>query len=423
MVPLVSVVLGLLCVATGGTSSPPPSVDWLQSLGHAYVVAMPNRQWHMEEVFAKLGVKGATFVDPVDRDSLDLDKMISAGRLAPVAQQKGGPLTKGDVATVLSHCKAMRMFLDSTPDDPARVEAQRAEVMILFEDDIDDTTLPPLPALQKQFRTAVFALGAPSQWDVYYLGRCWDHCWLDKAVRPGSLVRCHNPSCMHAVALTRRAAKAYLARTEQNIYAAADDVMTDLISGKGGLEPLRAFASTPSLFRQDNYKFGASTAGRDRPPFTVDCKADLRGRWFVTIFLCTVVVLLGVINVLGVRAGAASALGIPVGTMLGAAVGEISVAVGGTIGAAVGAAYGAAYGCPRAFWLLLAPILGCPSSLASVTDVKTSTVLQRQGSVARVIARAMVFIVVVPVWLSVWMASGGGDWGFALSIWYPGMKV
>ena len=345
-----------------------PSTDWLQSLGRAYVVSMPNRRWHMKEIFRQLGVEGATFVDPVDRDKLDLPALRREGRLLP-PDQLAAPLSAGDIATVLSHSKAMRMFLDAAPPSDGGGAGRGAlegwaggrgggggEVMLLFEDDIDDAGLPALPALQKQFREAVAALGTPREWDVLFLGRCWDHCWLDEVVRPGALVQCHNPSCMHAVALTRRAAEAYL--SVEKLYTPADDQLNDLI--RDGT--LRAYAVKPGLFRQDNFKFGKSTSSQHRPPTTRDCKHDLRGRCFVAIFTVVGLLLLLNLAVLGV-------------------------------------------GCPRVVWRVLAPLLGYGNyehvGLLGVT----------KGSpwrACRLVARAM-GLFVLPLWLSVWLAYGRGN--------------
>lgn len=348
-----------------------PAADWLQSLGRAYVVSMPNRRWHMKQIFRLIGVEGATFVDPVDRAKLDLDALRREGRLLP-PDQLAEPLSAGDVATVLSHSKAMRMFLDSTAPaaassafadkasgggsgGAARRSGTRGEVMLLFEDDIDEAGLPALPVLQKQFREAVAALGTPDDWDVLFLGRCWDHCWLDEVVRPGALVRCHNPSCMHAVALTRRAAEAYL--SVPALYAAADDQLNDLI--RDGT--LRAYAIKPGLFHQDNFKFGKSTSSQHRPPLTRDCKHDLRGRWFVAIFGVCALLLTLALN-LGVS-------------------------------------------CPRAVWRVMAPLLG----YADFDHVEL--IGGAKGSpwrASRLVLRTM-GLIVVPLWLSIWMAYGRGN--------------
>jgi hypothetical protein len=125
--------------------------------------------------------------------------------------------------------------------------------MLVFEDDIDwdiEIDLRPMAFVPESA--------------VVYLGRCWSHCWLDMPVSAG-LVRARRSSCMHAVSLSQRAARAYV---DLYPYAPADDMLQDLV--ESGV--VDAFAFKPGLFYQNQTMFESTSDHTRADPRTFDCR-------------------------------------------------------------------------------------------------------------------------------------------------------
>jgi GR25 family glycosyltransferase involved in LPS biosynthesis len=205
--------------------------DWIkQYFDKVYVIALPERLSYMTTF---INVK-ARFFPPYLAKDLNQENLIQRGVLSSECD-----LTRGQVACHLSHCGVLSEFLKD-PD---------ADTCLVFEDDViipDDTRVT-----QSYFKTLMGAL--PEDWDILYLGRCWDACTQDIPVSP-TLVKCFQPLCRHAIAFTRRGAERVLEMTLPIHTSPGDRMISALIE----TYQLNAYCAKPGIFVQDRVKFDSS---------------------------------------------------------------------------------------------------------------------------------------------------------------------
>ena len=91
----------------------------------------------------------------------------------------------------------------------------------------------------------------PANWDVFYMGRCFDRCYLDMPVAGAAdLVRCWRPKCFHAWALTKNAARIIYdeaMKPENFMRIPTDELVPNLIHA----HRLIAYCAEPGLIHQD----------------------------------------------------------------------------------------------------------------------------------------------------------------------------
>ena len=189
------------------------------------VIYMPSREQHIRRSLSTHGIR-ATFVPAVTPDQLD----------GSMIKKEWNTYNEHKVACHISHCKALRHFLESD-----------AETCLIFEDDIReafvaDTNHKRLHLLKEEL--------AEMRWDVIYLGKCWDTC---KAARKVSLqlYKSTRPLCRHAYAITRAGATSVLKHTLP-MWNNGDNMMRRL--NKDGR--LNALTLWPPMFFQNRRAHG-----------------------------------------------------------------------------------------------------------------------------------------------------------------------
>jgi GR25 family glycosyltransferase involved in LPS biosynthesis len=154
---------------------------------------------------------------------------------ATVAPEKLKEYTKGMVGCYLSHRALWAELLTQPP----------GSTMLIFEDDVqlptyNDANTPLVDQIE------AFMLEVPEDWDVVFLGRCWDWCLECKHITKG-IVQTKNALCLHAYALTQRAAHVLLGSNSPMNLAVDVDLVRLLRNQR-----IKGYAKTPQILQQDN---------------------------------------------------------------------------------------------------------------------------------------------------------------------------
>ena len=234
------------------------------------VIALPERRSHMQRFLQPMLRAPVHYIQPVMRDTLDLNTMRKQGVL-----HDRGRLGAGDVATALSHRRCVAWYMQGSNGGP----------LLTFEDDV--TVAPGYNT------SAVHALQAamerlPAQWDVFYAGVCWDSCW--RRVRVSEHVyQTSLPFCMHSIVYSR-----YGAAIAWNLLQVVDDTVDSMMADAISRGRLTAYVAEPSIFRQNNWLFN-TTAGKGSPhkrpqAFADDCRSDFRVWYGLGVLLSVAVI-------------------------------------------------------------------------------------------------------------------------------------
>lgn len=147
----------------------------------------------------------------------------------------GTKFTKGEVGCNLSH-RALWTELLAQPE---------GSTMLILEDDVElpihhDRSKPLVDQI------AEFMRDVPNDWDIVFLGRCWDVCTACKRINK-NMVQTKNALCTHAYALTQPAARLLLASNTPQTQV-VDHHIVSLLRKK----ELKAYAKSPKQLLLQN---------------------------------------------------------------------------------------------------------------------------------------------------------------------------
>ena len=198
-----------------------------------YVITLPERKSHMKSVMRSINVN-PTFFPAYLAKNLKQEELINRELIIPECN-----LSRGQVACHLSHCGVLGDFLKN----------KKAQSCLVFEDDISipDKSLATNEHFEKVLRDL------PEDWDVLYLGRCWDSCNQEIPVSP-YIVRCFQPLCRHAIAFSRKGAKKIIDYTLPMNTNPGDRMISELIQSGTVI----AYCASPAIFFQNREKFDSS---------------------------------------------------------------------------------------------------------------------------------------------------------------------
>jgi len=225
--------------------------NWLNKhVNQVYVIAMPNRIEYMTDFMKIINQKKFEFVDPIDKTTVH----------NPYQYTKNLNLNAGKIACHLSHVKALKTFLESPH-----------KTCFIFEDDL---ILPE--GLNVEVAVNDFFSNVPSDWEILFLGRCWD--WCHDSVIFNKYV-CSNPRplCRHAYVVNKSGAKKLVDYTNIMYMEAGDHMYADLI--RKGI--LKSYSPYESLFRQNRTTL--STQVMYTSPNAVTCAPTSRNNKTRTI--------------------------------------------------------------------------------------------------------------------------------------------
>ena len=164
-------------------------------------------------------------------------------------------LKRGEIACALSQEKVLQNFVDSGKQS-----------LIMFEDDImnidskkykqSNITLDNIKNYVNKVNEYV-----PMDWDVIYLGRCWDMCGKHIPINK-YIVKVHRTLCHHAIAFSREGAIKILANIKHPISMPIDHVVSNLCQ-KGDIT---CYASIVPVFYQNREELKTSIGNFDKLP-------------------------------------------------------------------------------------------------------------------------------------------------------------
>jgi GR25 family glycosyltransferase involved in LPS biosynthesis len=190
----------------------------------ARMIVMPGRGEKEMRMLQREGV-------PVQK----FDAVRPTPDMIQAAVAPGKKFTKGAVGCNLSH-RALWTELLAQPG---------GSTMLILEDDVE---LPLHHDRKKPLvdQIAEFMRGVPDDWDLVFLGRCWDLCTACKRINKNT-VQTKNALCTHAYALTQKAARLLLASNTPQTQAVDHHIVRLLRT-----EQIKAYARTPQQLLMQN---------------------------------------------------------------------------------------------------------------------------------------------------------------------------
>lgn len=213
----------------------PPTINNL--VDAVYVISMPDRMSYITNVLGMYKIK-AEFIEPLIATELDKSQLIEEGSITA-----GCVLNMGRIACHMSHIKTLQTFLSSTHHN-----------CLIFEDDLKE----PSKSIDYFSEIKNIIDNVPADYDIIYLGRCWDKCNKDIKVT-NNIVQTFFPQCRHAYIVSRSGAKKIISESLPLSEFPGDFTIAKAIeNGK-----ITAFATTPPLFRQNRSQLGTVLGNTD----------------------------------------------------------------------------------------------------------------------------------------------------------------
>jgi len=202
-----------------------------------YVISMPDRISYITNTLDMYKIKGR-FIEPLRRTELDKSQLIEEGSIAA-----GCVLNTGRIACHMSHIKTLQTFLSSTNRN-----------CLIFEDDLTE----PDKSIDYFSEIKNIIDNAPVDYDIIYLGRCWDKCGKDIKIT-NNLVQAFFPHCRHAYIVSRLGAEKIISESLPLSEFSGDESIAKAI----GKRLIDAYASSPPLFYQNRSQLGTNLGNTD----------------------------------------------------------------------------------------------------------------------------------------------------------------
>lgn len=206
-----------------------------KSLKLSYVITLPDRKKYIQKIMPGFEIKPIILPASL-KNNLNKEKLIKNKFLSPESK-----LNMGQIACHHSHIKALKTFLQTS--EPWA---------LIFEDDIE-----PAKKINYNIKIANILKNVPANFDLIYLGRCYDKCRYDQIIVPG-LVRCFYPLCRHSYIVSRKGAR-YIINNTLPLKIQGDNTIANLILKK----KLIAYASKPALFYQNRKELKSNLNNND----------------------------------------------------------------------------------------------------------------------------------------------------------------
>lgn len=215
--------------------------DWLEDIfEYRQIITIPSRKTHVKEFCKSFEINQTIF-------NAILKKNISYKNLYG--------LKIGEIACALSQEAVLRKFIKT-----------EKESMIMFEDDNMTFSMDPtknsnlsLCDIKKYIKNAYDML--PMDWDVLYLGRCWDNC--SKHIKINKyLYKTHRTLCHHAIAFSRQGAIRVVEAIDHPMQRPIDHVVANL-SMQGEID---SYATVIPIFYQNRDVMKSTVGNFDNLP-------------------------------------------------------------------------------------------------------------------------------------------------------------
>ena len=215
--------------------------DWLQKIfSHREIITIPKRENHVKKFCKSFNIKPTIF-DAILKEELIYSNLYG--------------LKIGEIACALSQEQVLREFV-----------ASEKESLLIFEDDnipftdkfYKETNLS-LSHIKSYIKNAYDML--PMDWDVLYLGRCWDNCARNIKINK-YLYKTHRTLCHHAIAFSRQGAIKVLNAIKHPLRRPIDHIVANLTMN-GTID---AYATIIPIFYQNRDTLKSSVGNFDNLP-------------------------------------------------------------------------------------------------------------------------------------------------------------
>ena len=237
---------GLSCSLPLSSLLPLPATVHLHLNDHVdciYIITLPARQQHVKH-FTDTHAVQATIVESLTVNNIDINW------LHKIADHS----TMVSVPRVLchaSHIATLELFL-----------ASPHQTCLVFEDDVMAHITPTEGVSRYQRRLQTVLTTLPVDYDVVYLGYCWDICKKRTHVSE-HVVRPFIPKCRHAYMVTRRGAEKIIAISTPLRTLPGDTIVGMAVRNK----LLVAYAARQPLFVQNRHQLGSTLGNHDALKF------------------------------------------------------------------------------------------------------------------------------------------------------------
>lgn len=215
--------------------------DWLEELfEYRQIITIPERYNHVLKFCKSFKIKPTIFNAILKKD-IKYDNVYN--------------LKLGEIACALSQETVLKNFIKSNKKS-----------MLMFEDD----NIPynssfyknigvKLEFLQDYIKKSVESL--PEDWDVLYLGRCWDDCSNHKPYN-NFIIKTNRTLCHHAIAFSRKGASIILENIKHPLNIPIDHIVANLTS----LGKINTYATILPVFYQNRDKLQSTIGNYDNLP-------------------------------------------------------------------------------------------------------------------------------------------------------------
>lgn len=215
--------------------------DWLQDIfEYRQIITIPARKKHVLKFCKSFNIKPTIF-DAILKEEITYKNLFG--------------LKIGEIACAMSQEAVLKKFVESGKSS-----------MILFEDDNTPYSRKfyksfglSLENIKEYIKNAYNAL--PSDWDVLYLGRCWDNCGRNIKINE-YLYKTHRTLCHHAIAFSRQGAIRVLESISHPLQRPIDHVVARLTT-QGEID---SYATVIPMFYQNRDNMESTVGNFDKLP-------------------------------------------------------------------------------------------------------------------------------------------------------------
>jgi len=219
----------------------PSGKDWLEEIFDSrQIITIPDRIDHVKDFCSSFHINETIF-HAIMKDDISYNNIHG--------------LKIGEIACALSQEKVLNDFILSKHSTLLMFEDDN----IGFRNDIYKNSEINLNHIKTYINDVVIRL--PNDWDVLYLGRCWDNC--NKHIKINQYVyKTHRTLCHHAIAFSRNGAEKILAAIKHPLSKPIDHIVASLATN--GI--IDSYASVIPIFYQNRDEMSSTIGNYDHLP-------------------------------------------------------------------------------------------------------------------------------------------------------------
>jgi GR25 family glycosyltransferase involved in LPS biosynthesis len=216
-------------------------LDWLEELfEYRQIITIPKRISHVKKFCKSFDIKKTIF---------------NAILIKDISYNNVYNLKIGEIACALSQEAVLKNFIKSNLNSMLLLEDDNIPFTNKFYNDVGLN----LDYIKDYISNSVKSL--PYDWDVFYLGRCWDDCNNNIPVN-NYIVKTKRTLCHHAIAFSRKGAYIVLENIYHPLNVPIDHIVANLtLDGK-----LNTYATALPIFYQNRDELNSTIGNYDHLP-------------------------------------------------------------------------------------------------------------------------------------------------------------